>query len=332
MTTSPPLADGNSINEVKERQRMTNDERRKCYNCGREGHLARDRNCPARGKKCAKCGRYGHFALCCRGERESDVIRGRASKQQRNSGGRPRYLANFVGNQEAAESDDDCAFAFMVSETEEDICHTVICDEPVIEIFVHGITTKALIDSGSVSNLMGMSKYEELKTQGLNVKLENCQKRLYAYGGKELNEVGQIQVELSVGTKKVNSQFVVTTSGRCLLGHITSRDLGLLRIGLGASSELAECNVVSKDLASALQTKYPKVFSGIGKLKEYRLKLHVDPGITPVAQKPRRVPFGDSQSGGPNCQRYSGTGGWANILGKSCSGFTKVRGRHQIMC
>ena len=148
-----------------------------------------------------------------------------------------------------------------------------------------------LIDSGSVSNLMGMSKYEELKTQGLNVKLENCQKRLYAYGGKELNVVGQVQVELSVGAKKINSQFVVTTNGRCLLGHITSRDLGLLRIGLGASSESAECNVVSKDLASALQTKYPKVFSGIVKLKEYRLKVHVDPEVTPVAQKPRLVPL-----------------------------------------
>ena len=270
---------------------MTNDERRKCYNCGREGHLARDRNCPARGKKCAKCGRYGHFALCCRGERDSDVIRGRASKQQRNSGGRPRHVASFVGNEEASESDEDCALAFMVSETEEDICHTVICDEPVIEICVDGISTKALIDSGSVSNLMGMSKYEELKTQGLNVKLENCQKRLYAYGGKKLNVVGQIQVELSVGTKKINSQFVVTTSGRCLLGHITSRDLGLLRIGLGASSELAECNVVSKDLASALQIKYPKVSIGIGKLKEYKLKLHVDPEVTPVAQKPKRVPL-----------------------------------------
>ena len=42
MKTSPPLADGNSVNVVKERQQTTNDDRRKCYNCGREGHLARD--------------------------------------------------------------------------------------------------------------------------------------------------------------------------------------------------------------------------------------------------------------------------------------------------
>ena len=56
-------------------------------------------------------------------------------------------------------------------------------------------------------------------------------------------------------------------------------------------AESAESNVVSKDLASALQAKYQKVFNGIGKLKEYRLKLHVDPDVTLVAQKPRCVPF-----------------------------------------
>ena len=139
-------------------------------------------------------------------------------------------------------------------------------------------------------------------------------------------------MELSVGTKKINSEFVVTTSGRCLLGHITSRDLGPLRIGLSASSETAECNVIGKDLASAPQTKYPKVFSGIDKIKEYRLKLHVDPEVTPVAQKPRRVPFAlcekvTAKVEGLISQRHSGTGGWADILGKSCGGCTTVRGK-----
>lgn len=57
-----------------------NVERRKCYNCGREGYLVRDRNCFVKGKKCVKCGRYGYFVVCCCGERDSDVVRGKVSK------------------------------------------------------------------------------------------------------------------------------------------------------------------------------------------------------------------------------------------------------------
>ena len=94
--------------------------------------------------------------LCvANGERDSDVARGKGSKQQRISGGRPRHVANFVGNQEASGSDEDCAFAFMVTETKDEICHTIGFQEPVIEICVNGISAKALFDSGSVSNLMG---------------------------------------------------------------------------------------------------------------------------------------------------------------------------------
>ena len=44
-------------------------------------------------------------------------------------------------------------------------------------------------------------------------------------------------------------------------------------------------------VAPILQAKYPTVFVGVGKLKGYKLKLHVDPEVTTVAQKPRRVPF-----------------------------------------
>ena len=35
----------------------------------------------------------------------------------------------------------------------------------------------------------------------------------------------------------------------------------------------------------------PKVFSGLGKLKGYQLKFHIDKKIQPVAQPVRRIPF-----------------------------------------
>ena len=129
--------------------------------------------------------------------------------------------ANFVGNQDASDSEENCAFAFAVTENQGETCNATCLKEPVLEVNINGIKTRVLIDSGSVSNLIGMEEYEELKAQRLNVKLEDCHKWLYAYGGKELEVIGKVPVEFSAGDKKISSQLVVTKSGRCLLGHKT---------------------------------------------------------------------------------------------------------------
>ena len=49
------------------------------------------------------------------------------------------------------------------------------------------------------------------------------------------------------------------------------------------------------DKKAALKTKYPKVFTGLGKLKHFQLKLHVDESVTPIAQAMRRIPFSRKQ-------------------------------------
>ncbi|XP_022808896.1 uncharacterized protein LOC111345868 [Stylophora pistillata] len=171
--------------------------------------------------------------------------------QPRRDFDRPQsYDANFVGDQNASDSEENCAFPFAVTENQGETCNATRLKEPVLKLNINGITTRVLIDSGSVSNLIGMEEYEELKAQGLNAKMEDCHKLLYAYGGRELE------------------------SGRCLLGHETSQALGLLRNSSSVSSEFVECNVVGENLALVLQAKYPTVFVGVGKLKDYKLKLH----------------------------------------------------------
>ena len=182
MSTNPQQAEGDSVNAVKMRQGKGDERNIKCFNCGREGHLANYRSCPANGKKCARCGRYGHFALCCRGESDG--------QRQRVSDRRPRHNANFVGDQEVSDSEEDCAFAFTVTEDQEETYSVTSGKEPVLEVSVDGVTTVVLIDSGSVSNLMGMKQYKERKARGLNAEMENCHKRLYEYGEKELEVMG----------------------------------------------------------------------------------------------------------------------------------------------
>ena len=64
-----------------------------------------------------------------------------------------------------------------------------------------------------------------------------------------------------------------------------------VHIGPPAAPGGTSCNEVQGDIADQLKAKYPKVFEGIGKLKDFQLKLHVNPNVPPVAQKLRRVPF-----------------------------------------
>ena len=36
-----------------------------CFGCGRDGHFAGDKSCPARDQACRKCGKKGHFQIRC---------------------------------------------------------------------------------------------------------------------------------------------------------------------------------------------------------------------------------------------------------------------------
>lgn len=77
--------------------------------------------------------------------------------------------------------------------------------------------------------------------------------------------------------------FVVKGNSQSLLGYETSVKLGLLKIGLNINE------VTSK--TTSYKSEYPKLFSGIGKLKGRRIKLHINENIIPVARQHRRIPI-----------------------------------------
>ena len=46
-----------------------------------------------------------------------------------------------------------------------------------------------------------------------------------------------------------------------------------------------------RSVADELIESYPKLFTGIGKLKDFQVKLHIDTNVQPTCQPHRRVPF-----------------------------------------
>ena len=72
--------------------------------------------------------------------------------------------------------------------------------------------------------------------------------------------------------------------------------LAILKVGININNCTTNIDCVQPlDNKAALRLKFPKVFEGLGKLKDYQLKLHQDDSVPPVAQPLRRIPFSRRQ-------------------------------------
>ena len=259
----------------------------------KEGHFSRDRNCPAKGRKCSKREKYGHFARCCKNGFKQHSAQTNPSKQPPVHRRGPRQLLRGKGREanlvdEVTQSSEDNSFAFTI---EEQTCALSNASEPVVTVKIGGIRKEVLVDSGSASNLISQDELKNLQSQGLNIELQSCSKKLYAYGGQKLEVVGQFKSELAVEETKVLTHFIVVKRGRCLVGYSTATELGILHVGPVPNPLAESCNTVGRPFVESLKAKFPGVFSGVGRLKNYQLKLHIDPQVIPVVQKMRRIPF-----------------------------------------
>ena len=171
----------------------------------------------------------------------------------------------------------DEPFAFPVSFSGE-----TAYEDNIVAVKINGTATKMLVDSGAQFTVLGERQFHSLVRSGLKAKLQPEERNLRVYGNGCLPVVGKFEATIECHRKTVTETVLVTQGeGRCLLGSSAAKCLQVLNV----VPELASMTTVySVD-------RFPKVFSGVGNLSGYQLKLHIDCEVTPVAQKPRRVPY-----------------------------------------
>ena len=130
---------------------------------------------------------------------------------------------------------------------------------------------------------------EEIERSRYTVYL--CGKKLYAYGAARPLEIvhGFTATAIAEHQQATADFIVVKGHGPILLGRETSTELQLLRIG-----HVYDKTEKALDY-SQLPIQHKKCFEGIGKLTDYKLKLHIYDSVQPIAQPPRRVPFGQKR-------------------------------------
>jgi hypothetical protein len=138
-----------------------------------------------------------------------------------------------------------------------------------------------LIDPGANVTVIDSETYKKIGQP----QLDRNRAKVFAYGGKEpLPVLGKFHTQLESAKKIIDTDIVVmaNTTGNLLSGT-NCEALGLITVNIAA--------VTKKDETSEYQDRYPKLFAGVGKLKDYKAHIHIDPEVRPIAQPHRRIPF-----------------------------------------
>ena len=89
------------------------------------------------------------------------------------------------------------------------------------------------------------------------------------------------------------AKFLVTKgNGGSMLGYQTVIKLGIIQMNHKITLSKPPPINATDTFFDTLKSEYPKVFSGkIGKLKNFKLKLHMDKSVKPASHKHRFTPY-----------------------------------------
>lgn len=159
-------------------------------------------------------------------------------------------------------------------------------DSAVVPLTIEGKLINILIDSGASINAIDRKTFERLKTSKTQV--EKCAINIFPYGSKSpLQMFGKTKLCVTVQDKEHEIEFhIIKGDGRPLIGHKTAIELGLLHIGM-----INSVNTVANQNTDTILSSFKDRFEGLGKLKDFQLKLHIDKTLKSVTQLVWKIPF-----------------------------------------
>ena len=183
----------------------------------------------------------------------------------------------MVLHNEVVQNTSDHDFTWSVSQNQ------MNNDRPVFPVRVNGVKVEFLADSGASVNILSLKDCNRLESKP---SLEYHNKYVYAYGSDvPLDIRGKFMAKLASDNATWSSPVIVSgESDKSLLSWDTSRKLRLI-------DTVSKVDDALSPQILKLKTEYKDIFTGLGKLKGVKVKLHVDKHLEPVVQNSRRTPF-----------------------------------------
>ena len=248
-----------------------------CFFCGisgkRQDIIIHAKQCPAKSSICSKCNKTGHYSqVCKRGSKEKQV--------------------NEV--QEAAPSDEETPVynvnLFRITNSKEAKGN----GDFRTELLINNHLDTVLADTGAGISVCSL---DAEKRWDIVDRMCDTTLRIKPYKSKTIPAIGVSTCSVSFGDRTVPVQwYIIEEPCEAILSGSKASQLKIVTFNRTPEIlkpinmiELKDSNLKG-DLQKIIASK-STVFKGIGKLKDYVVKLPSDPNIKPVAEPPRRVPY-----------------------------------------
>ena len=237
-----------------------------CFGCGQIGHIKRDYQCPARGKTCNYCRRRDHFDSVCLEKKKAEESKVQNPSQMQKSG---------VQLLSTSEPEEEYLFSLNSGHKYD------------VALMVDEIPVKFKIDSGASVLVVSKKVGQKLEKTG-KLKIQKSNVKIFPYGSeKSLPLEGVIYSNVRHGNNHILGRIHVVSNwdSECILDRKSAEKLGLLQI------YTESVNSLETPLAKVIQEEFPKVYSGLGKLKDVEIKFNINKKVKPISQHLHRIPF-----------------------------------------
>lgn len=273
----------NRLSNDPERGTSLNNDRKpvNCRNCGNIFEAGHKQVCPAKGKSCRSCGKANHFAKVCRSSPRGPKAKPKFFQHKNQKNNRENRVHTTTGKTQDNSSGSDDEFTFILTAQTNNDCNnfkeiTKTTKGVVITARINNTDVKLTLDSGATTNILDNASFKRIRKNDDSIRLQPTSIKIYPYNSQvPLPIRGKFEAKFRNGTTTTTATFyVVEGNSGSLLGYQTATELGLLHVNV---NQTTNNSVPNASKTSALVAQYKQLFTGIGKLKNYQQKLHVDP-------------------------------------------------------
>ena len=248
-----------------------------CKYCGKK-HKIGAKHCPAYGKECLNCKKKNHFAKVCTNKERKASKQESRRKEQKNR----VHLVEESGNSD--EESEGSVFTVVTKKSKYEV-------EAAVRVKLKKskwASQRFQLDCGATVNCLLFEHFNKILEAG-NEKpqLEPSNLTLRVYDGGKIHPHGKIRLLMKINGKSADVMFhVVSGAQDSVLSGETCEEFGLVKVN---KDLLVNSIQLVKPLTKEdIWREYKDVFTGLGDIGEYKIKL--DEKAKPTQDAPRNVP------------------------------------------